>query len=63
MFTFPLRFVGQRWIYKGNIVRANVETDSGNVKLSTGEWVSYHDLTPLDGKTKGFRVFDLPKAA
>ena len=63
MVSFKLVYVGKRFLYQGAVVRAVGETDSGSVKLESGEWVSYIDLIPLDGTTKGFKVFPLPKAA
>jgi len=52
--------VGKRFIHKGKKVKAIAETDSGNVKLDNGEWTYYGKLTPIDGTTKGFKVFALP---
>lgn len=61
MVSFKLVYVGKRFLYHGKFVRAVAETDSGNVKLESGEWVTHHDLTPIDGQTIGFRILPLPE--
>ncbi len=52
--------VGKRFLHKGKKVKVIAETDSGSIKLDSGEWVYYGDLIPIDGATKGFKVFALP---
>ena len=61
---FTTYAVGKRFIYKGKKVKAIAETDSGNVKVAlpdgSEEWTYYGNLCPIDGMTKGFKVFALP---
>jgi hypothetical protein len=63
---FTLYYVGKRFVFKGKIVKAMAETDSGNVKVVVnGEevWTTADKLSPIDGQTRGFKVFALPELA
>ena len=59
--------IGTRFIHKGKIGKCIAYTDSGNLKLAmpSGEevWTTHGEVCPIDGQTKGFRVFELPQAA
>jgi hypothetical protein len=56
--------IGKSFLLRGKKVKAMAETDSGNVKVAhangTEEWTFFGSLCPIDGQTKGFKVFALP---
>lgn len=64
---FKLVFVGKRFLLRGKKVKAIAETDSGNVRVAHAngneQWTFDGELTPIDGTTKGFKVYQLPNAA
>jgi hypothetical protein len=61
-----MKVIGQRFLHNGKIGTCIAATDSGNIKLQVGDkevQTFYNRLHNIDGMTKGFKVFDLPKAA